>query len=162
MSEWLLAPAGTARTTVDDIHTVIPHRARGYGRDRSGNVINTDLVDTSNKVPGGGLVSTAEDLVRFAVAVHQGKLLGDDIRTSMWTSQKLPDGTTTDYGLGWSITQEDPLVVGHGGGQAGATSMLLVGPRRGNVVAVLCNMEQARGLAPLAEQVLHLLSEREP
>ena len=160
LREWVLSPAGMERTAVDDIYALVPNRARGYGRDRSGRVINTDFVDTSNKIPGGGLLSTAEDLVRFALAVQSGKLLNEEMRTSMWTSQTLLDGTTTDYGLGWSIMQKSPIVVGHGGGQAGATAMLLVDPGRNIVVAVLCNMEQARGLTPFAEQILQLLSIR--
>lgn len=158
LREWLLKPVGMDRTTVDDARAVIPQRARGYGRDPSGRVINTDLVDTSNKVPGGGLAGTAEDLVRFALAIRKGSLLPPELTRSMWTDQKLPDGMLTGYGLGWSIVRESPKLVGHGGGQAGATTMLLIDPDQGNVVAVLCNMEGAARVRPLAEQIMILLA----
>lgn len=157
LREWLLAPAGMNRTTVDDARALVPHRARGYGRERSGQVINTNPVNTSNKIPGGGLASTAEDLVRFALAVQKGSLLPLALSASMWTSQTVASGASTGYGLGWTIMRESPKLVGHGGGQSGATAALLVEPSRGNVVAILCNMEQSGGVGRLAERIMDLL-----
>ena len=61
-------PAGMERTRPDDLASIVPNRAHGYAKLPSGELRNCDLADTSNKVPGGGIVSTAVDLGRFAVA----------------------------------------------------------------------------------------------
>jgi CubicO group peptidase (beta-lactamase class C family) len=158
LKQWVLAPAGLDRIAVDEVHTLIPNRSRGYGKDRSGHIINTDLLDTSNRVPGGGLAGTASELVRFALAVRDGSLLEPEMRDAMWRSQRQADGASTGYGLGWFLWKERPGTVGHGGGQAGATSILLVEPASGAVVAVLSNMEQARCVEELAERVLTLVT----
>lgn len=162
LQEWVLAPANIHHITADDVSAIIPHRARGYGKDRSGKVINTDLIDTSNKIPGGGLLGTAQDLVRFALALNHGELLDANQKNEMWTSQQQTNGKSTGYGLGWSIMQDHPKVVGHSGGQTGATSILLIEPNRGNVVAILCNMEQAAGVGTAAENILDLIATSTP
>ena len=53
---------------VDDVYAIVPHRARGYQK-TAGQVQNAGLMDSSYKLPGGGLVTTAEDLVSFAIAM---------------------------------------------------------------------------------------------
>src|SRR3954466_7432426 len=64
----VLAPAGMTNTILDDVFAIVPHRARGYSKEK-GKVFNTGLMDSSYKIPGGGYVSTAEDLVRFELAM---------------------------------------------------------------------------------------------
>lgn len=150
--------AAMSHTFVDRVSAIIPNRARGYGKDKSGKWINTNLIDTSNKVPGGGLVGTAPDLVRFALAVRNGRLLGERELNMMWSPQRMEDGTQTDYGLGWFFLHREPLIAGHSGGQPGASAMLAVAPKRGDVVAILCNMERVQ-LEGLALQILRLIGD---
>ena len=77
MQEHVFGPAGMKHTRIDHVRLIIPDRARGYTRLRQkvydllptgeksrlkvGEVYNATLHDTSMKVPGGGLLSTAED-----------------------------------------------------------------------------------------------------
>lgn len=108
MRERVFERAGMARTRVDFHYDVVPGRASGYmlmteethrslppaakGVARPGQIYNASLHDTSMKVPGGGLLSTAEDLVRFGIALNTGTLLRKDIVDAMWTDQKTSDG----------------------------------------------------------------------
>ncbi|KPN17506.1 hypothetical protein AO715_05550 [Xanthomonas sp. Mitacek01] len=68
----------------------------------------------------GGLVSTARDLARWAIALDAGQLVDASTRARMWRRASLADGTAIDWGLGWKIegSSERP-VVAHGGGTAG-------------------------------------------
>ena len=71
----VLAAAKMESTRDDNSREIVANRTRWYSQSADGRIINAPLADTSNKVPGGGLVTTAEDLVRFAAAWEQGRLL---------------------------------------------------------------------------------------
>ncbi len=160
MEQLVFEPAGMKQTTTDDVRQIIPHRARGYeradlrmimnlpqearSRVKAGEVYNASLHDTSMKVPGGGLVSTSADLIRFVSAVNRGQLCSKESVELMWTEQKTADGKATGYGLGWVVGEVDGhRVIGHSGGQAGTSTCVMMLPDKNVAVAVMCNL---RGL----------------
>lgn len=152
-------PAGMAGTRDDDSFAIIPNRVRGYRRTKAGAVENCELADTSSKVPGGGLISTAGDVARFGRAVMDGKLLRPETRMLMWTPNRTNDGKSVSYGLGWTVvTFEGQPRFSHGGGQSGTSTFLDVLPERRIVVAVLCNLEGAPA-KEISERILRSLAE---
>src|SRR5207302_10231756 len=103
--ERVLIPAGMAHTFVDDAFAIVPHRARGYQK-ISGQTQNAGLMDSSYKIPGGGLVTTAEDLVRFANTLMEGKLLKPATLAALWTPSHTPsltDGKPSPYAIGFGV-----------------------------------------------------------
>ena len=68
-----------------DAYSIVPHRARGY-QTKNGKVENAGLMDSSYKIPGGGLVSTAEDYVLFGSALMNGKIVKKGTLDTMWTA----------------------------------------------------------------------------
>ncbi|MCI0524709.1 MAG: beta-lactamase family protein [Acidobacteria bacterium] len=151
-------PAGMEQTGIDDHFRLIPNRARGYmqlrendltqlpphlkAQVKAGDILNAQLHDTSMKIPGGGIASTAVDLVKFAIAVNTDKLVKPATREQMWVVQKTKDGKETGYALGWSIgqTAEGMKLVMHNGNQAGARSELSLLPAKGSVIAIMANL----------------------
>jgi CubicO group peptidase (beta-lactamase class C family) len=141
----------------DDVYAVIPYRARGYRARKDGTIENCDLADLSNKLPGGGWLATAEDLVLYARALMAGKIVGRQSLDAMWTRSKLLNGETTGYGLGWNIAEVDGVkVVQHSGGQQGSNTHLLLAPEKGIAIAVLSNMENG-GTPAIATEMLKVL-----
>lgn len=148
--ERIFVPAGMTRIRPDAAMSLIPNRAQGYRRLPGGELANSILADVSNKLPGGGFCGTAEDLARFAIAVHTGRLLKPETRAMMITPQKTRDGQETGYGLGWSIARKDGrLEVSHGGAQPRVATLLYTLPDEQCAVALMCNLEGTR-LAELA------------
>jgi CubicO group peptidase (beta-lactamase class C family) len=159
LQESIDKPAGLLATRADNHFVIIPHRARGYIRFKesedklpnaiaramkSGELYNAPLHDTSVKIPGGGLVSTAPDLVRFATAVNSGKLLRPESLKAMWEPQHTVSGKSSDYGLGWRIMEQDgEKIVGHSGGQSGVSTYFMLCPEKGTAAAVMCNLQNA-------------------
>jgi CubicO group peptidase (beta-lactamase class C family) len=140
-------PAGMTHTIVDD-SAIVPHRARGYEKDDDDNVRNAGLMDSSYKIPGGGYVSTPEDLVRFATAVMDDKLLKPESVKTMWTSQTTSAGKETHYGLGWGVSELDgEPIYAHDGGQQGTSTSLIAMPAREYASAVMINMENITAAA---------------
>ncbi|MBI3361535.1 MAG: beta-lactamase family protein, partial [Chloroflexi bacterium] len=153
----IFQPAGMAHIGPDDVYAIIPHRARGYRLNSDQRIENCSLADTSNKIPGGGLSSTAGDLVKFALAVHEGKLVRPATVQQMFTSQHTRDGKPTGYGFGFGVSEfEGHKRVGHGGGQQGITTDLVLFPAEGIAIAVMTNLERAR-LSGIVEAVSRVL-----
>jgi len=153
----VFAPAGMERMRQDHTFAIIPNRARGYTISPDGRIQNCSLADTSNKIPGGGLASTADDLVKFALAVRKGTLLKRATVDLMFTPLKLQDGKPTTYGLGWNVSSLDGRkIVSHTGGQQGVSTILAMLPKEGVVVALLTNLERAT-LRDLTNQIARSL-----
>jgi CubicO group peptidase (beta-lactamase class C family) len=157
----IFEPAGMDRIRDDNRIAVLPNRARGYTKQNDGQVVNCGLADTSNKIPGGGFAGTAGDLVKFALAVRSGKLLKPSTVETLFTAQKTSDGKRVGYGLGWALESVNGRpAVGHSGGQQGTSTMLLMLPQEGHVVAVMCNLDGA-GAGNLAREIMKLFVEQE-
>lgn len=153
MQQLVFTPAHITHTFVDDVFNIVPHRARGYSK-RNAQVINAVLMDSSYKIPGGGYLSTPGDLVTLADALLAGTLVKPETLKLMWTSQKLPDGQKTGYGMGWGVGKfAGQDIAAHTGGQPGASSSLTVYPERKMVVAVMTNMDETG-----ADQIDHEVS----
>jgi CubicO group peptidase (beta-lactamase class C family) len=174
MKEHVWGPAGMQHTGIDWHYEIIPHRASGYmlaekktmamlpdelrERVHEGDLLRAPLHDTSMKVPGGGISSTAEDLVRFGIAMLQNRLVDAATREQMWTSAKTTNGSKTRVGLGWFFyPEESGRQVGHSGGQAGTTCMLAIDPKSGVVVAMMTNLQSASGVPLLTRRLVGMV-----
>ncbi len=126
----LTTPFGLGTLRPETQAAGLPDRVQLYNTD------NTEYGgdDMSNKTLGGGLVSTAPDLVGFANKILDGTLLTPAQRTTLWS----PIGS---YAYGWDVSTGPggERLVGKAGGQPGAKSYLRVYPDNGIVVAVLSN-----------------------
>lgn len=161
LHEHIFVPAGMDHIQPDDVFQIIPNRARGYALRADGLVRNSDLMDSSYKIPSGGLSSTVIDLARFAIAIQSGVLLKPETVSQMFTSQKTRDGKATGYGLGWGIEDNAGVkAVGHSGGQSGTSTDLLMRPGIGLVVVVMCNLEGAH-VSALARAIAEIMLEPE-
>jgi serine beta-lactamase-like protein LACTB, mitochondrial len=157
MLQNVFAPAGMAHTVTDDRFAIIPYRTRFYEKTDSGTVRNADFLDSSYKIPGGGWLSSAEDMARFEVAILNDKLVKRATRDLMWTPLKPSDGSKDEYGLGWGAGNEDGVAaVGHTGGQQGTSTAFLVAPGQRAGVVVLTNMEGVPA-DDLARQILKII-----
>jgi CubicO group peptidase (beta-lactamase class C family) len=140
---------------VDDVNALIPNRAQGYRRaGLTGGLRNSPFADTSNKIPGGGLCGSVEDLAHFAAALMtDGRVLTSKICEQMWTAQKTKNQRPTEYGLGWRIAKRDGLhEVFHGGAQQRVRAFLYVLPEKKLAVVLMCNLEGA-SLSTLAPKI---------
>ena len=157
--EEVFEPAGMTATRLDDVLALIPNRARGYVRSASGEIANAILADTSNKIPGGGLASTAPDMARFGAALLSGRLLKPETFHAMLEPQQTRDRKRTAYGLGFRVGawKGRPEAWQHGG-QPQVSTLLYLRPGQGVAVAILCNLEGvAPALLDLAREIAGLL-----
>lgn len=132
--------SGMKNTGVEEVDVEYDHKACLYsaGKRKPKPARQNDL---SNRVPGGGVYSTVDDLLKFGKALLTGKLIQQESFEQMLEQPDIEfDGNA--YGLGWYFYAPKPAdyrVIGHGGGQTGCTSQLMIVPASGTVVVVLSN-----------------------
>ena len=165
----IFEPAGMTSTRQDLIYDIVPNRARGYALTESGTLQNPELVDTSCRIPAGGLLSTSGDLARFLIALGNHTLLERETTAAMFSNYitqqqitntiaglEIPPGYEfPGFGLGWAIsTPGRKGVLWHGGNQQGATSIIYWEPNAELGIAILMNLgEQGGAVTSLADEL---------
>lgn len=158
-------PAGMRDSTFDaqaplkhDMYSgnaVVPRLASGY------NGKPGQLETTSSRMylerGAGGVITTADDLARFAAAVWTGPLLDARLRALIFEGAHVFNpGTEKEsrYGLGWAQRKRDGRrVIKHDGGNNGFVSDLEIWPDDGLVIVVLSNHGFFEGLGDLVERL---------
>jgi CubicO group peptidase (beta-lactamase class C family) len=103
-----------------DPEAIIKGRAEGYWVNKNGELINRNATETSSTLGAGGMLSSAADMAKWDAALYGTEILPAASKKTMWTSVILPDGTDTNYALGWNVTPDRGLrSTGHGGQVAG-------------------------------------------
>lgn len=156
LRENIFVPAGMYDTQADNLIAIIPHRTRYYSTNKSGAIVNADLLDSSYKIPGGGLISSADDMARFEIAMINDTLIKRATRDIQWTPQKAADGSQSGYALGWGTSVRDGIFeVGHNGSQQGTSTSIRVAPEKRDGVVVLVNLDEVDA-GELAGELLKL------
>jgi serine beta-lactamase-like protein LACTB len=155
--ENVLTPAGMTHTVVDNRFAIIAFRTGFYSKDGSGSITNADFLDSSYKLPGGGWLSSADDMARFEVAMLGDRIITRATRDLMWTPQKPTDGKEDPYALGWGTGNDlGVLDVGHSGDQQGTSTFFMIVPERRTGVVVLINLEQGKA-SELATELMKIV-----
>src|SRR6266511_1927115 len=143
LNEHIFKPAGLAATQLEYAERIVPHRARAY--ERTGDELhNAPYVDNSIKWLGGGMIASAEDLIRFNIALNAGKLVTPDSLRLMNTAAALNDGTPIEYSLGWELSTDargNHYVDKYGSGTGVSTYLLRI-PQKRFAVAILINLSR--------------------
>jgi len=159
MRENVWGPAGMDATQFNIPERVVRNRARSYERGDDGAVRNVLYGDLTYKFASGGMMSTAEDLVRFASALNAGRLMKTETRAQMWSSQipgvlewranAEPRKMEGEQGLMWRLNKDAAgrSYVSHSGAVQHFHSCLIDYPERQLVVAVLENSYEGVGCA---------------
>ncbi len=155
LREFIWRPAGMTSTHLEHQGPIVPHRVRQYVKANTPDLVaNAPFADLSIKWAGGGMISTARDLVRFALALDSETLIGASTHDTMTTRHPLAGGTLNDYALGWRITEDEVGTwVAHSGGATGGTTHLLRLPERGLAVALTANVQNGAGLPDAARRL---------
>ena len=141
MSASVFGPLGMDTTVPDVLAQVIPGRGRYYYKSED-ELLNTPEVDNSYKWASGGVIGSAQDLVRFGFAqLDKGPVI-DIVHRMFWVAQTTNDGQQTNYGLGWIIRvdKKGRQWIGHGGGSVGGTTQFWIHPDSGLVIAMISNL----------------------
>ena len=152
MRKEIFKPLGMDDTMPDSAEVPISDRAMGYfpqaGDPRYGIDGGPRPADYSCYAGGAAFVSTPSDLVRYGMGINSGKLLQPATAALLQTSQRLPSGQETGYGLGWDLEMVElsgrqTRIAGHDGLWMGGRVASLMTFPNGIVVSVTSNIAYA-------------------
>ena len=152
-------PAGMTSSDSLPEDDAVTDRSAGYTKQGGqGWHPNTDTLPPRGTSAGGGY-STVEDLLHFANALQDHKLLNEHY-TDLLTTGKVdsggPGGAKYAYGFGDRVVN-GVRSFGHGGGAPGMNGDLEIYPQSGYVIAVLSNLDP-----PAATRVSQFIENRLP
>ncbi len=159
LEDKIWATVGMYATGLDHGRGPSARRAQGYRLTLDGQIEDCLVSDNSAKFPGGGMVSTVDDLLRFVDGIYRQQLLRAETVEMMWTSGKTRAGKTTGYGLGWSLGKapEGDREIYHTGNQQGASTLLYLRPEKRFAFAWLTNREGLQERLQVARQIYRLV-----
>jgi CubicO group peptidase (beta-lactamase class C family) len=135
--DYITNPYALPSLRVEDRSVPDKYRASLYNTSN----VEVSADDTSWKVLGGGLESSAYDLARFGVKVMNGSILNAASRDTMWTEPS-PAGSC-NYALGWCTnTEQGTQVVAKDGAQLGSRTYMRMYPELNIVIVVLTNRKE--------------------
>jgi CubicO group peptidase (beta-lactamase class C family) len=160
LQENIFGPAGMEHAALDDRRTRDEHHATGY-RLREGKRVPSRLVDVSGRFAGGGTRASIEDLLGFARALLDYRLVSPASTGRMQLSMSTRDGRLTDYGMGFATWPlRGHYVVAHSGAQPETSTLLLLLPGEDVAITLASNVEgQAASLRRIAYGIIELLLE---
>jgi D-alanyl-D-alanine carboxypeptidase len=142
-------PLKLTRTRYDSTSEVIKNRAQGY-RTEGDKLLNDQSMAMSIPGGAGGLIASAQNMVRWQMALTTGHVVSQDSFKQMCTPVTLSDGKTRDYGFGLAMkAYRDQPWIGHGGGIFGFNSMMVYFPDHHLHIAVISNGQNAPSAALL-------------
>jgi CubicO group peptidase (beta-lactamase class C family) len=141
LKKFIFEPLGMSSTDIEYQREILHNRARGYTKNVYRMLENAPLADLSVKPAGGGMISTAEDLLKFA----DGLLLGKLIKNSSLELMLKPTVINKDtffYGFGFQIRKDDKarFYFGHPGTGTGFKSELVIYPEDSLAAVYLVNV----------------------
>jgi CubicO group peptidase (beta-lactamase class C family) len=153
MASQIFKPLGMSATRFESATEPIQDRVTFYQRRFTGDagegVVPATTVDYSCFAGAGAILSTPSDLVRFGMAINDGRLLQSDTVKKLQTPQVLTSGNETEYGLGWMVEEVtlsgEPTRMAHHASRSlsGGTTSFMTFPARGIVVTVTANIANA-------------------
>ena len=142
VNENIYGPAGMTASGSLTEDQIVANRSIGYTHfGGSGLQPNMDTLPYRGTSAGGGY-STVEDLLKFASAVTNHKVL-DARNTELLTTGKVNTARGVKYAFGFMDDDTDATMrhFGHGGGAPGMNGDLEIYPQSGYVIAVLSNLD---------------------
>ena len=141
----------------DQNEAIIPHRADFY-TEQDGVVVNAAAVDMSHVSAAGALLSSANDMAKWAQLLVDGQLVNKATLEAAWTPLPLSDGTPTSYGLGFNMEEmAGERIIWHTGMTPGAHAAFELAPESEVFIILLSNGFHLPSTGKLADEMMMVM-----
>ncbi len=135
----------------DETEPQLPTRAKGHTQE--GSLDDYNAFTTG----GGGIFSNIYDLYTWDQALYTDQLLQQEEIVQAYQPYELTNGETSNYGWGWMIQEENPMIVAHSGSLAGYRTYIYRDMESQFTIIILSNYTNE--VAKIKDEVLELVGE---
>ncbi|MEM1120387.1 MAG: serine hydrolase [Bacteroidota bacterium] len=157
MKKYIWEVAEMNDTSVEHKKQEPVNKSRLYRVGKKGQLKKDMNTNISMKIPGGGLQTTAADLLKFGKALINHQLVSAETLEKMFYNPKLKK-QGNPYIMGFLIYADDERgrIIGHSGAQAGTNTQMMILLDKGIVVSCLSNTRGGGNTQYLAWQLIDL------
>ena len=133
---------GMENSTPDNPFITIEGRTQFYDHNFIAVVVNATTRDLRYKMPSEGMLSNAEDLVRFGNAILFSDYLTEETKSKLFEPVTLPGNAPSQMANGWIFVEDAKgrKIYGRSGSVTGGSAALLIYPEEKLVIAAATNL----------------------
>ena len=148
---------GIANAHYAEHDAIIPRRAEFYDF-REERLINAADIDLSHVSAAGALISSLNGFYQWLSMLVTEEIISSDMIDEAWTAKPLPDGTPTQYGLGFNVRSLcGEEIVWHSGLTPGAQAVFGFAPASQTTVIIFTNSFHAPNTSAAMRNVMSIL-----
>jgi CubicO group peptidase (beta-lactamase class C family) len=153
LEEYITDTLHLENTVVDHPFITIKNRADYFDFNYIMQVVNATFRDMRYRAPSEGLLSSAEDLVKFGNAILFSEYIPDNVKKKLFEPVELPNTVQSNMANGWMLikTGDGETVYGRGGSVTGGSAVLLIYPEQKIVIAGAGNLNVGPENIPVFE-----------
>ena len=138
-------------TTLDNPFITIEGRSDFFDHNLVAQTVNAVTVDLRYRAPSQGVLSNAEDLVKFGIAILHSEYISEEIRSKLFERVTLEEGMIGNIASAWLLLfdGEGRSVYGRAGEVVGGGAAILVYPEHDLVVAGAVNLTSSLDEIPV-------------
>lgn len=163
LEEYVTDTLNLANTLPDNPFSTIKGRADFYDHNFIAQVVNATTRDLRFKVPSEGLLSNAEDLVKFGNAVLYSDFFSEETKEKMFEPVLLYNDIPSSMANGWILMEDfkGHKIYGRSGAVTGGGAALLIYPDEELVIACATNLGSISDDYPVFAMAKHFFPENE-
>lgn len=150
-------------STPDNPFITIEGRTQFYDHNFIAVVVNATTRDLRYKMPSEGMLSNAEDLVRFGNAILFSDYLAEETKSKLFEPVTLPGNAPSQMANGWILVEDAKgrKIYGRSGSVTGGSAALLIYPEEKLVIAAATNLTSMSDDLPVFTMANHFFPEEQ-
>ncbi len=163
LKDYITDTLNLENTLIDNPFAYIKGRSDFYDHNFIAQVVHATTRDMRFRAPSEGLLSNAEDLVKFGNALLYSDFFSEEIKARLFESVLLFNDIPSNMANGWILMEdrEGRKIYGRSGTVTGGGAALLVYPEEKLVVACAINLGSFSNDYPIFNMARHFLPQAE-
>lgn len=161
LSEYVTDTLNLQNTVVDNPFITIKGRANHFDHNFIAQVVPATFRDLRFKAPSEGILSNAEDLVKFGNALLYSEYFSQEVKDRLFEPYELPNGLSAPMTHGWVLMTDryGRKMYGKSGTVTGGSAAILIYPEEKLVVACASNLSLINEDFPVFNMANHFIDD---